>query len=108
MSHQCGWTPKRPEVPAQCASCPFRVGNDKEFGEVLQRLKDKEAGGPAPKVTKRDIGFARLQIWGDTHGWGDFYCHGTVYTPEMQQRPVGEWMQCKGAADAHRNRRAKK
>jgi hypothetical protein len=37
------WMPKRKELPSQCASCPFRTGNDAEFGVIVQRLK----GAPA-------------------------------------------------------------
>jgi len=34
------WLPKLKELPEQCASCPFREDNDREFGEVMQRLAD--------------------------------------------------------------------
>lgn len=94
------WTPKRPEVPAQCASCPFRTGNNAEFGAVMSKLSKREGGDG--KLTTGQLVGARIMIMDGCMTMGDFACHGTVYTPDMQKRPEHEWMQCKGATDFYR------
>ncbi len=102
--HRWMWQPKFPEVPVQCASCPFRVGNDKEFGEVLARLRSKfDMPG---KITKADIGHARLRVRFDSDH-GDFVCHHTAYDAQMNQRPSTDFRQCAGATAAYRARHPK-
>lgn len=90
------WRPKIAELPTPCASCPFRVGNDAEFGGVVKRLRD--AQGITGPCTKRIVGFARASIMMDTRARGDFACHGTAYDTEMEMRPAAELRQCPGAA----------
>lgn len=99
MSHRELFRPKFPECAQQCPSCPFRVGNDAEFGEVIRKLR--HALGMNEKVTPADIRHARLHIRFDA-AHGDFICHLSAYTPEMSSRPQAEWRQCKGATEAYR------
>lgn len=93
--HRKLWRPKRPEIPEQCLSCPFREGNDAEFGAVLNKLR--AASGIAGKSTTCDIAFARQGVRDDLSHSGDFVCHGTAYTPDMKPKPKEEWRQCPGA-----------
>lgn len=94
------WRPKFSEMTAQCPSCPFRVGNDKEFGEVCSRLRNKD--GLNGKVTKAIIRFARLALLMDMDKTGDFLCHQTAYDSDMNQRPQRDWRQCAGATKIYR------
>jgi len=89
------WTPKRREVPAQCASCPFRVGNDKEFSGILSKLKAKL--GLKPSVKRPEVVAARCQVRMDLEHTGDFACHHTAYDEAMNERPASEHRQCAGA-----------
>lgn len=100
MSHKILFQPKYPEVAAQCASCPFRFGNNEEFGAILNKL-EKSCGLPG-KVTKKQITQARIRIMSDVGSRGDFMCHLSAYTPEMKQRPRTEWRQCAGATRHYR------
>lgn len=92
------WRPKRPEVPAQCISCPFRTGNDKEFGDILKKLaiglNHKRKVGPKTIIA------ARFRVKMECHEQGDFVCHGTAYEADVTtQRPVTEQRQCVGATE---------
>lgn len=93
--------PKRAEVPVQCASCPFRIGNHKEFGAVVDRLR--RADGATKPASKNIIRFARVQLLAETMACGDFMCHGTVYDAAMKKKPIGQWRQCKGATEFYRH-----
>lgn len=88
------WRPKLKELPEQCISCPFRTGNDKEFGEIVAKLRAAH-GLPAP--TKADVGFTRINLRLELKHSGDFICHGTAYTPAMAQRDPSCHRQCPGA-----------
>lgn len=90
------WRPKREEVAQQCASCPFRHGNDAEFGIIVSKLLGHPAG-------QEDIQMTRLKIWHDLRHTGDFMCHCTVYTADMTLRPEADFRQCQGATQAFRN-----
>jgi hypothetical protein len=92
------WRPKFPEVPSQCASCPFRFGNHEEFGAVVNRLRRLD--GKDKPATKREVGRARLALLAefDGCGHGDFICHGTAYDKDMNTRPQAEFRQCAGAS----------
>lgn len=92
VSLRACWTPKRQQVP-QCASCPFRPDNDAEFGAVLTRLN---RGVP---VTAEQIAEARRRVKEDLQHSGDFVCHGTAYTPDMELRDDSEHRQCAGATE---------
>ena len=88
--------PRRPALPSPCVSCPFREGNSAEFGVIVARLTSSAFGSrviPSP----RDITTARQRIRRDVETHGEFSCHGTVYTPEMEKRPESSWKQCPGA-----------
>lgn len=95
MNPRALFRPKVPEVPTQCASCPFRFGNEKEFGEIVAKVR--KLGRLPGRVTKQDVFAARMRIWMDVQERGDFLCHGTVYGPDMMGRPQSNWRQCKGA-----------
>lgn len=92
------WRPKVPELPVQCASCPFREGNDAEFAEYFAKLRKALAPSNRAPVRPHDLRFARFQIKIDLHHSGDFICHYTAYTPEMKKRPASEYRQCPGAS----------
>lgn len=94
-THRQLWRPKLKEVEAQCASCPFRKGNDTEFGAVIQKLRDK-IGMPG-KVTKSCVDHSRKAIRIELQSSGDFACHHAAYDNDMNERPRTELRQCKGA-----------
>ncbi len=96
------WTPKRPEVAQQCASCPFRLDNHKEVVPIILRLR-KMAGDNRQKVTPKDIMHFRMTVRMDQSEFGDFSCHGTVYNQDMTQKPQHEWRQCKGATEHYKS-----
>jgi hypothetical protein len=85
--------PKLKAMPDQCVSCPFREGNDEEFGEIIRKLAASHnvshGGG--------DVAFARELVHSDATKAGDFVCHLSAYTSEMELRPVEERRQCPGA-----------
>lgn len=98
--HRKLWRSKMPELPRACASCPFRIGNAKEFGAVVQRLRDAE--GIKGKCTPSIVGHARVSLVIETQNRGDFVCHGTAYGPDMKLRPESERRQCAGASRFYR------
>lgn len=100
QDHKTLWRPKFCEMPEQCASCPFRIGNNAEFGAVVERLRAAE--GIVGTLTKKIVGFARTALWMDAVRTGDFMCHCTVYDANMQIRPMADWRQCKGATHVYR------
>lgn len=86
--------PKLRELKEQCVSCPFRDGNDKEFGAICSKLV---GGGTKKKVTKAQVAKARAQIRDEATRLGDFACHCTVYDADMNLKPHSERRQCPGA-----------
>lgn len=95
------WRPKLPEVPAQCASCPFLNGNDAEFGAIVTKLRNSL--GFKGEAHPFDVLYARRQIKRDLQFSGDFICHHTAYDERMRQRPITDGRQCKGATKWYRN-----
>jgi hypothetical protein len=94
------WRPKLKEVAKQCDSCPFRDGNDKEFGEYLTKLRNSFGFvGPAKPF---DILYARRQVTSERRFSGDFACHHTAYHPDMTPRDPSEHRQCPGASKLFR------
>lgn len=91
-------------METQCLSCPFRKGNDAEFGAFMAKIR-KLNNVPEPK-TEGDkffaTFFARDKVHKDIATLGDFLCHHTVYTPEMQMTDQEQWRQCPGASVAFR------
>lgn len=87
------WRPKLREASEQCASCPFRLGNDADFGAVVKRLCKKH-GMP---FTEESTLNARSKIIQDSASNGDFACHATVYGTDMKVKPIGEHRQCPGS-----------
>jgi hypothetical protein len=87
------WRPKRKEVPEQCKSCPFRKGNNKEFGEIIKKL------GKSHGVDKPSVAVARASVKMEATQIGDFVCHLTAYNPDMTLRPKSKNLQCKGATE---------
>jgi hypothetical protein len=98
--------PKRSEAK-QCASCPFKQGNDKEFGSIVTALRKKAdaIGMSIPPLDEETVDQARAAVIFDVigpGGTGDFACHATVYGPGMEIRPESEWRQCPGASEIWR------
>lgn len=93
---------QREECKEQCLSCPFRFGNNTEFGEILHRLKKKFGGPLMPRPTAKEITSARIMVMKDTEVRGDFSCHLTVYDKDMTEKPPAQWRQCPGATKWHR------
>lgn len=99
MSHRKLWQPRRPQLPAQCASCPFHKDNDAEFSVIVNRLRKKEGMKPVvphSKTVKEARSRVRLELL--CLGTGEFLCHGTVYGEDMTIKPMSEHRQCPGAA----------
>ena len=90
------WKPKRPEAK-QCAGCPFRVGNDKEFGAIVRALK-KKAGVTIGATVQQARAAVYMDVIGPG-GSGDFICHSTAYGPGMELRHPSEHRQCPGASE---------
>ena len=87
------WTPKRSELAQQCASCPFRKGNDAEFGVIVDKLNRLySSDGTVEQV--------RFSVEHSLEHGGDFACHLTAYTETMGRRPPHEHRQCPGATAA--------
>lgn len=97
------WRPRRPELAEPCVSCPFREGNDLEFGEIIRRLRLMQTGqkfsGP---VTAEEVAYARNSVRKELEFSGEFMCHGTVYDEHMRQKPSAGFRQCAGAARCYR------
>lgn len=96
------WSPKRPEVKEQCASCPFR--DDLEARAKFHAvLCDVAVANGHPPPSRGRAEYARVQIKTEDAVHGDFFCHLSVYEPGCEtKRPVEEWLQCKGASDWYR------
>lgn len=92
------WSPKRKEMREQCASCPFRTGNDAEFGEVIKRL----CASAGERMTKATAPLARLRLMEETKVMGDFICHQSAYDKDMNLRAPEENRQCPGATRHYR------
>jgi hypothetical protein len=96
------WRPRLKELPNQCASCPFRTGNDKEFQGVVDRLKEKGIQATLDVPHNVDLSVVRFGIRLGVEAHGDFICHGTAYTKDMELRDRKEHRQCPGATKAYR------
>lgn len=91
------WSPKLKVMPEQCISCPFREGNDDEFGKICDRL-NPELQRLSPKKRALRIEMARFQLREETAHFGDLSCHQSAYNPDMTVKPYREHRQCPGAA----------
>ena len=91
--------PKLPQLKERCPSCPFREGNNAEFGEVVERLRRKAGNAPVTKGQLFGITeSARASVLARGEGTGEFHCHQTAYQgPNMELTPVRERRQCPGA-----------
>lgn len=95
--------PRNKELEESCASCPFRKDNDKEFGEVMTRLAKAGSDGYAfeevisDTMSPQAVVRARQLIADDCTFQGEFVCHGTAYTYDMELRPRSQHRQCPGA-----------
>lgn len=92
------WSPKRKEMPEQCVSCPFREGNDAEFGEVIKKL----CAASGEPMTKTTAPIAKFMLREETKHVGDFICHQSAYDKDMNLRDAGEHRQCHGASKHYR------
>ncbi len=85
------WRPKLPEVAVQCASCPFREGNDDEFRAVLKKMLG------ASVLTEEGLQDVRDEIKESLQYSGDFICHHTALKVGGELRPLQDRRQCPGA-----------
>lgn len=87
-------------LPVQCASCPFRDGNNAEFAVIVNRLR-KKAGMRQVLPTSKLVQQARSKVRVETAmiGTGRFACHHTAYDEDMNVRPLNEHRQCPGAVE---------
>lgn len=88
-------TPKLKPVKTQCASCPFRHGNNAEFGTIVKKVCESSR----VKFTKKKIANARMSIRIECNDRIDFACHNTVYESDMSLKDRSEHRQCVGATD---------
>lgn len=95
------WMPRLRPMEQQCASCPFKDGNDKEFGAIHRRLA-AAAGVPVHPVS---VLTSRMRVRADIANApsGDFICHSSAYTPEMTRRPMTQARQCPGATEFYKS-----
>lgn len=96
------WKPQVPELPVQCASCPFLPDNDTEFGVIVDRLRALHG---LEKACPLSVFQTRMAVQEEVSGHGDFVCHGTAYTPEMGLRSRNEHRQCPGASKHYRSQK---
>lgn len=82
--------PKLAELPVQCASCPFREGNDSEFAAVCEKLA--VTGG----FEAQGVSQVRASVKREVAEHGDFACHGSAYL-DGERRDDSEHRQCPGA-----------
>jgi hypothetical protein len=97
--------PKLKELDEQCPSCPYRDGNNKEFGVIVNRLR-KRHGIPGA-ATSWQIGVARIEVRQTGLVTGDFVCHCTAYDQDMNLKPADQHRQCPGATKAFRESKPK-
>lgn len=95
MSKLARALPKFPLMPAQCASCPFKVGNDAELGAVILGLRKKF--GMRETVHAADIKHTRMRLRIDAQSAQNFLCHASVYDREMDEKPRHEHRTCPGS-----------
>ncbi len=93
------WLPRHPVLKDSCVSCPFRKGNDAEFGGILEKLSLKNGYDGVSVGMPLDLPRARRIVCADVDLTGTFICHLTAYTPEMELRDPSEHRQCAGAAE---------
>lgn len=99
MNHRSLWRPRLEEAK-QCASCPFRDDNDKEFGAIVRAIKKASGMPPEHGASVSEARVAvRLDVIGPG-GRGDFVCHATAYGPGMKLRAKSDHRQCPGASKA--------
>lgn len=101
MDHRKTFRPKLRQLKEQCVSCPFRVGNDEAFAEVVKKLAAVEGLELKGKRLMRQAFSARMQVLHETQVRGDFACHHTAYDADMKLRPESERRQCPGATAAY-------
>ncbi len=94
------WRPRRPELAEPCVSCPFREGNDLEFGEIVRRLLRRNS--PGERMTSEKVAQVRASVRQELKTSGEFACHGTVYDEHMRLKPREGHRQCAGAAQCYR------
>ena len=98
---RAGFVPKRPEVHAACASCPFRASNEPQWRQFVAKMvaagwmRMVEIMGGIADISPAESRFRLRSIVGETSG--NFPCHGTQHTPDMGWRPPNQWLQCTGA-----------
>ncbi len=82
------------EVRRQCASCPFREGNDRELGDFLvgARICSRSNSRKRVKAIREEV--KRDTLAND----GGFSCHHSAYTKDGEDRPERSHRQCKGAS----------
>jgi hypothetical protein len=96
------WRPKLEAMPVQCVSCPFRIGNNKEFGAICDKLDPSIRTLNTLQRAIR-IEAARYNVREQVSVFGDFSCHQSVYNPDMTTRPYREQRQCPGASEHYVN-----
>ena len=96
------WRPRLPEVKVQCASCPFRKGNGRQFGVIVRKLANQWS--TYVKIfCEPDTREARKKVKQDVARKGDFACHHTVYNDDMSHKDTSEFRQCPGATEYYRS-----
>lgn len=99
--------PKREELKEQCKSCPFREGNDLDFGDVLNKLR-VSAGKKSLRgwdVVSMAVQ-AKEQIREEVRLNGEFICHHTAYDAsgdKLVNKKSESFRQCPGATKHHRS-----
>jgi len=90
------WSPQRKERADQCASCPFKEGNDEEWKAVLESLAESDG----MDLGDVDPDGARAMIHAEVSERGDFSCHQTAYDVDgdMERRDLRKLLQCPGAS----------
>lgn len=99
--------PKRQELKEQCKSCPFRQGNDFDFGEVLNKLRVTAGKKPLKgwDLVSLSVG-AKEQIREEVKMNGEFICHHTAYEVSgkaLVKKEESSFRQCPGATKHHRS-----
>ncbi len=106
MNHRNLFIPKILEVSKQCASCPFRAGNDSEFATVLNKLRVAENLKPLKGWDRIIMAVeAKKRIAAEVASRPDFICHHTAYETKgeaLVKRPATDYRQCVGATKAYK------
>jgi len=98
-NHRKLWRPRLPpREGGACAGCPFGTDNNKQFGTILTKLRQKNHD-PRP-VTDEEIQWARDEVKRERDMMGgDFACHASVYGAGTEERDVEHHRQCPGASE---------